>query len=293
MTIKKEKNNQNFNKSLFLFELFSKNFNKLILEQTTINMPIIACICSYISLLHFKFGNQFLLYYIKTIFNKFDDYNKDPFTHKSNLKNFIFVFILFYLFGNISSKIYFDVIKFFIDNFNDIYSEMLYIMLSYIGIEIRKEDPEYLKEIISLVNWKYTSLKMSSKISGKPDSSILTTENEVSKVTNPSDEFSSKMKFIVEMIDDIKNNKFLKFNMKEKFGFFIHFVTQQSKIYNFGSLVGGENNINNKQNASKLDLTLKQIKSFDLNKFEEFEDNTKINEVFFDQDLTNIQVITY
>jgi len=285
-TIRNDKSCANFNKNLFLYELFSKNCNKLILDQDTINMPIIACICSYISLLHFKLGNPFLLYYLKTIFIKFEEYCKDPMTNKCGLKNFIFAFILFYLFGNLTSKIYFDVIKYFIDNFNDTFSEMLYIMLSYVGIEIRKEDPEYLKEIINLVNSKYNSIKISSKLSlnnPTPTSTTLTPNDNTTSSSAITEVYSSKMKFIVELIDDIKNNKFLKFNMKEKFGFFINFVTQQSKIYNFGS--NDTTNI-----ASKLDLTLKQIKSLDINKFEDFEGTTKINDVLFDTDITNIQV---
>jgi len=158
--------------------------------------------------------------------------------------------------------------------------------LSYVGIEIRKEDPEYLKEIINLVNSKYNSIKISSKLSlnnPTPTSTTLTPNDNTTSSSAITEVYSSKMKFIVELIDDIKNNKFLKFNMKEKFGFFINFVTQQSKIYNFGS--NDTTNI-----ASKLDLTLKQIKSLDINKFEDFEGTTKINDVLFDTDITNIQV---
>ena len=46
------------------------------------------------------------------------------------------------------------------------------------------------------------------------------------KLTNSSD--LSKLKFAVEMIEEIKQNKYLKFNLSERFAFFKNLVNNNS-----------------------------------------------------------------
>ena len=103
---------------------------------------------------------------------------------------------MFYIFNNITSKLIYDLIKFFIENFNENFSEYLLLLLSYTGIEIRKEDPENLKDIIVEINKKYNNLKVENS------------------------ENVTKIQYIIDMIDDIRMNKYLKFNLSEKFSFF-------------------------------------------------------------------------
>lgn len=139
----------------FFFEKITNVTTKLILEQDVVNMNITGCICSFISILHFKLGNNFFLYFIQTLLRGFQNakaflnINKEDhldFSHnKQVFKNFIFIFIHFYIFGNLTSKIYFDLIKELIEDMNNVTSEMLLILLRHIGIEIRKENPEVIK----------------------------------------------------------------------------------------------------------------------------------------------------
>jgi nucleolar MIF4G domain-containing protein 1 len=218
-----------------VYEVISKACSKLILEQEITNLPITSCVCSVISVLHYKFGNSFMIYFIKNIFGKFPDNfftenNNDVNVPKSLLKNFTFAMIHFYIFQNITSKIYYEIIKYFIDNFNELFSEMLLILLSYIGIEIRKEDPESLKEIISDINKKYNFIKISSQ-----------------------KENVGKLKFIVDMIDDIRNNKYMKFNLSEKFNFFKTFINTNKKHFNI-------------ENVEKVDISIKYLQGLDKTK---------------------------
>jgi nucleolar MIF4G domain-containing protein 1 len=215
------------------YDTITKFALKLMLDSDVTNLPITSCICSYISLLHYKYGNNFMLYFIKTLIERFEDLRKVMV--KSGLKNFIFVIIQFYMFQNISSKLYYDIIKLFIDNFNDTFSELLLILLNHIGIELRKEDPEGLKEIITNIHIKHNTLIAENKMKNKATVSD-----------------SSKMKYIVEMIDEIKNNKYLKYNASEKFIFFKNFVNTHRKDF-----------VDTEILADKIDIGLQKLKELD------------------------------
>jgi nucleolar MIF4G domain-containing protein 1 len=231
-------------KSKVISETVTKISLRMTLDGDVTNLPITSCVCSYVSILHYKYGNSFMLYFTKSMFEKFDEFIKNQ--KKAQLKNFIFTIIQFYVFGNISSKLYYDIIKFFIENFNDIYSEMLLIMLTYIGIDIRKEDPDSLKDIINNVHVKYNTIVAESRLN------------------NINSGISSKMKYLVEMIDEIKNNKYMKFNASEKFTFFKNFVNTNKK--NFIN----ESDINSESFADKIDISLSKLKELDKNNIEDF-----------------------
>lgn len=243
-------------KHLIIYETITKVSLKMTLDQEVTNLPITSCICSYISVLHFKFGNSFMLYFMKSLYDRLnpvfltstEELETNSNNYRSILKNFIFVIIHFYILQNLTSKMYFDVIKHFIENFNSIFSETLLVLLSYIGIEIRKEDPESLKEIISSVNKKYNFIKIEQ---GQQN--------------------VSKLKYIVDMIDDIKNNKYMKFNLSEKFNFFKTFVNQNKKTY-----LENEYDLSNQKIADKVDLSWNLLENFDKNKIEDMINNSEI-----------------
>ncbi len=191
-----EKNN--LEKTKLTYEIISEILIKTIINQQVINLPIISCICTLISLLHFiKFGQSFLFYFIKKCLEELKNFEPDKTLEKYKYKNFIFIVIHLYIFENINSVFIYDLIKLFIDNFNENNSEYLLLLLSYTGINIRKENPTNLKDIITLINKKYNDIKISNN----------STKTE-------------KIKYIIDMINDIKQNKYLKFNLQEKFNFF-------------------------------------------------------------------------
>jgi hypothetical protein len=149
-------------------------------------------------LLHFiKFGQSFLCYFIKKCLEELNNFKQEKEIEKYKYKNFMFIVIHLYILENINSVFIYDLIRFLIDNFNENNSEYLLLLLSYTGINIRKENPTNLKDIITLINKKYNDIKISNN----------STETE-------------KIKYIIDMINDIKQNKYLKFNLQEKFNFF-------------------------------------------------------------------------
>ena len=217
--------NKNIKDNFILFDIITKISLKLLLNQEITNLPITSCVCTFISLSHYKFGNNFIYFYLKSLFDEIQ-YLKNEEIPKYKIKNCIFEIIHFYIFQNITSKLIYSLIKFLIENFNENNSEFLLLLLSYTGIDIRKEDPENLKDIITEVNKIYNNMKL----------------------TNSSD--LSKLKFAVDMIEDIKQNKYLKFNLSEKFAFFKNFVNN----YSNASLKKGEKIECDLETISKIDL---------------------------------------
>ena len=245
-----EEFNNNIKDNFILFELITKISLKLLLNQEITNLPITSCICSFISLCHFKFGNNFIYFYLKNLFEEIE-YLKNEEIPKYKIKNFIFEIIHFYIFQNITSKLVYSLIKYLIDNFNENNSEFLLLLLSYTGIEIRKEDPENLKIIVSEVNKKYNNMKINNSLD------------------------LSKLQFAVEMIEDIKQNKYLKFNLSEKFSFFKNFVNNNSNT----SLKKGE----------KIECDIDTISKIDLNTIS----NSNNNEISENSNINNIKIDNY
>ena len=191
------------------YRIITEVLIKTTLCQQVINLPIISCICTFSSLLHFiKFGQSFLCYFIKKCLEELN--NLKPITtqekqiEKHKYKNFIFIILHLYIFENINSVFIYDLIRHLIDNFNENNSEYLLLLLSYTGISIRKENPSNLKDIITLINMKYNNIKLSND-EGSTD----------------------KIKYIIDMINDIKQNKYLKFNLHEKFNFFKEIISKR------------------------------------------------------------------
>ena len=126
------------------------------------------------------------------------------------------------------------------------------LLLSYTGIEIRKEDPENLKIISTEVNKKYNNLKIENY------------------------ENLSKIKFIVEMIDDIKLNKYLKFNLNEKFKFFTNFINKNTN--------------NDIKKGEKIEINLNDIKKINLNEIVKLNHNEIIETNNENELLNNIEI---
>ena len=188
------------------YKIITEILIKTTLYQQVINLPILSCICTFISLLHYiKFGQSFICFFIKKCLEELNYLKQsEKKIEKYKYKNFIFVIIHLYIFENINSVFVYDLIRYLIDNFNENNSEYLLLLLSYTGISIRKENPSNLKDIIVLINMKYNNIKLTND-TGTTD----------------------KIKYIIDMINDIKQNKYLKFNLQEKFNFFKEIISKR------------------------------------------------------------------
>ena len=97
------------------YRIITEVLIKTTLCQQVINLPIISCICTFSSLLHFiKFGQSFLCYFIKKCLEELN--NLKPITtpekqiEKHKFKNFIFIIIHLYIFENINSVFIYDLL---------------------------------------------------------------------------------------------------------------------------------------------------------------------------------------
>lgn len=253
--IKASKNKQDkksFDKKFFcsqikeIYSIVTKLIFKSILENLFMNIGITSCLCTYLGMMHYLFGDSFIRYFLKELFGEF---NKLPLTQDhqirvTKLRNFTFLIIFLFLFRNLTMKLAEDLINLLIENFDEFYSEILYVLLSHVGIQLRKENPDAVKKIINTVKTKFNSIKQDNK-----------------------DNITSKFKFVVEMIEEIKNNKHLKFNVADKYAFQKNLVAQvknevmNKNIYCFSSKK--EYEVYFKSNE-QLELTLNEVYEFDI-----------------------------
>lgn len=85
---------------------------------------------------------------------------------------------------------------------------------------------------------------------------------------------TSKIKYIVDMIDDIKHNKYLKFNLSEKFNFFKTFVANQSN----SDIKQGE----------KMEIALESISKYNLDDLcKDNSNGTNDEDALMDNDILN------
>ena len=62
--------NKKIKDNFILFDIITKISLKLLLNQEITNLPITSCVCTFISLSHFKFGNNFIYFYLKSLFEE-------------------------------------------------------------------------------------------------------------------------------------------------------------------------------------------------------------------------------
>lgn len=107
------------------------------------------------------------------------------------MMNILNCFVHFYLFQSIGENYLFDMIKFLIGSFTECDIEILIFALHNIGLQLRKKDPESLKNVLDLFNQKRNSYFAEKKLNPEIDSK--------SK--------EQKLKFLVLELEDIRNNK--------------------------------------------------------------------------------------
>ena len=72
--------------------------------------------------------------------------------HKTQMMNILNCFVHFYLFQSLGETYLFDMIRFLITSFTECDIEILIFALHNIGLQLRKKDPESLKNILDLFN---------------------------------------------------------------------------------------------------------------------------------------------
>jgi len=69
---------------------------------------------------------------------------------KDRVKNLMNCFLHFFLFSSLSSKLIFDLINVLLASYTEVDIEILIFLLHNIGLNLRKEDPVGLRELITI-----------------------------------------------------------------------------------------------------------------------------------------------
>ncbi|KAG7662662.1 SGD1 [[Candida] subhashii] len=125
-------------------------------------------------------GVEFGAHFIQTIVEKFEDYNKQE-SKTKECSNIVSLLSSIYLFQLVSSKLLYDLIKVLINNLNENNADLLLRLIRNSGNQMRSDDPSALKEIVLLINEKYSNL--------------------------PKDQMTTRTQFLIETISTLKNNK--------------------------------------------------------------------------------------
>lgn len=124
-------------------------------------------------------GVEFGAFFIQKLIESFKSHhtNQDS-KEASNLISLLSSVFLLHL---VSSKLIYDIVRLLISNLNERNADLLLRLVQNSGNQMRSESPSSLKQIIALLNEKYTSLPSSSR--------------------------NTRVQFLVETISSLKNNK--------------------------------------------------------------------------------------
>ena len=156
----------------------------LFCDKTTLNDTFIQLHAGFVAALYKIIGEQFgaqLLERIVSDFDKFYADRKNRVTIDKETSNLMALIAAMYTFKVVGSAIMFDYIRIFLQELTELNTELLLKLIKACGLQLRKEDPLALKDIA-------TMLQNSVADAGEANLSVRT-------------------KFMIELIDNLKNNK--------------------------------------------------------------------------------------
>ncbi|CDW86880.1 nucleolar mif4g domain-containing protein 1 [Stylonychia lemnae] len=164
---------------------------------------ILSVNCAFICALHRIIGDQFFVTVVRQIFKEFKENHALSNTTdvsadqaKDKVKNILNCFLHFFLFSSLSSSLLIDVIKILMKSFEEIDIEVLIFLLHNIGLQLRKADPEAIRDIIQMAESKKNSYAVEIKMVPENDPVYANMKKKERKIG-----------FLNMELQDIKNNK--------------------------------------------------------------------------------------
>lgn len=234
-------------KSIQSLEKIFEDITDLILsftyDSSFSNIGVTSCMIMYACLFHIILGNNFIAYFLNKLFKKVNElidvandtnidinnfcYKEFIFNEETleKLRCFNFIMIYTFIFNSLEIELAYNLFIIFINNFNKC-SQVAFIFIKNIGFEIRSSHP-------SLIATIYTEL---SKAKNNIQVNINNSNINKSNSSNYLNKYLTNINFVFDIVEDIKNNKYLKYNFKEKYNFFINLI-KEAKNSNINSIL--------------------------------------------------------
>ena len=131
---------------------------------------ILSVNCVYICALQRLFGDHIFAHICRVLYLQFKESHNQISNHesiaksndsenalsssKTKVKNILNCFLHFFIFKSINGSLLFDLIKVLVNSYTESDIEVLIFVLHNIGLQLRKEDPGAVKEIIEMAESK-------------------------------------------------------------------------------------------------------------------------------------------
>ncbi len=183
-------------------DCFWKNIKTACVVEHMVRTSLIPIYIACVSGVHFQAGDSvqlggdimersvLALWEELTKYREMLSSNDDSFVSKE-ASNYLLLLCYLYNYGVVHCTIIYDLVRHFIKHFTELDVELLLLILSHCGHQMRSDDPTALKDIVFLVQ------KRSVEMNDKKGSN----NNDHNMVS------SSRAQFIVTAITDLKNNK--------------------------------------------------------------------------------------
>ena len=174
-----------------------KNLNMACVVEHMIRESLIPLYVCCLSGLHFQMGDAIQLgsdIVERSVLSFWDELQKQR-AHllkegnglNKNCSNYLLILCYFYNYGVVHCTLIYDLIRKFIESFTEIDVELLLLILSHCGQQLRSDDPTALKDIVILVQKRSLDLTNTDEDKGKCS--------------------SSRAQFMLTTMTDLKNNK--------------------------------------------------------------------------------------
>ncbi len=172
-----------------------KNLKVACVVEHMIRESLIPLYISCISGLHFQMGDAVQLgsdIVERSVMAFWDELQKQRNPESSEginkqCANYLLILCYFYNYGVVHCTLIYDLVRKFIDSFTELDVELLLLILSHCGQQLRSDDPTALKDIVILVQKRSLELMNDDEDNGKCS--------------------SSRAQFMLTTMTDLKNNK--------------------------------------------------------------------------------------
>lgn len=159
---------------------------------------------------------QELLHLPKTLDSSDSENNTDtdaPVSHDSDpneKRNLVHLLSYLYIFNIVYSKLIVQVATLLSRRFRESDVELILVLIKYTGWQLRSDDPEGLREVISIIQNRAKDFGATVEMASKKKSATVSRDSQIADDAKEEEEESSmsmRLQVMLEMIMDIKNNR--------------------------------------------------------------------------------------